>query len=158
MHLARERMLCQTLAKGKAPLFLLRASLLFGARDTHNGYGPNRFVRAALKEGRITLFGEGEEKRDHVSIKDLSRLIGLALAHRSQGVLNGATGESVSFRDAAERVAELVGGGVKVEGTPRQNPITHRHFDITATRKAFPEFRFTPLKETLAETLREVAP
>lgn len=158
MHLAREQMLAHTLQKPGTPLLRLRASLLFGAGDTHNGYGPNRFMRSALKEKRIALFGEGEEKRDHVYIKNLSRLIGLALARGSAGVLNVATGQSVSFREVAEAVAGLVPGPVRIEGTPRQNPITHRHFDTTAALRAFPEFHYTPLAAALAETYREAAP
>lgn len=156
MHLARERMLLLTLKKSGTPLLMLRPSLLYGARDTHNGYGPNRFLRTALSDRKITLFGGGEEKRDHVSIKDLSRLIGLALFHRSEGVLNVATGEAVSFHDVARTVADLVGGGVVVEPTPRQNPITHRHFDVTETLKTFPGFRYTPIREALAEVVAEV--
>lgn len=156
MHLAREQMLAHTLAKTKTPLFILRPSLLFGAADTHNGYGPNRFLRLAIKGERITLFGEGEEKRDHIYIKDVSKLIGLALAHRSAGTLNCATGVSTSFRDVATAAVGLSKTPVSVEGTPRQNPITHRHFDITETLKAFPQFSYTPLAAALAESHREV--
>ncbi len=155
MHLARERMLLPTLKKAGTPLLLLRPSLLFGARDTHNGYGPNRFARTALSDRKITLFGGGEEKRDHIYIKDLSRLIVLALSHRTEGVLNVATGEATSFRDVAQAIADLAGGGVAVEPTPRQNPITHRHFDVTGTMKAFPGFRYTPIREALAGVVSE---
>jgi nucleoside-diphosphate-sugar epimerase len=156
MHLTRERMLIQTLKKTKTPLLLLRPSLLFGARDSHNGYGPNRFLRTALSEQTITLFGGGEEKRDHVYIKDLSRLIGLTLLHRTEGVLNAATGKSTSFFEVAQVIAGRLGGGVRVEPTPRQNPITHRHFDVTRGLKAFPVFRYTPIEEALSEVIAEV--
>jgi UDP-glucose 4-epimerase len=149
MHLVRERMLAQTLKKAKVPYLILRPSLLFGATDTHNGYGPNRFLRTALAEQRITLFGAGEEMRDHVWVKDLSRLTGLGLWNRSEGVLNVATGTSTSFGDAARIVAGHVGGGVQVVDTPRQNPITHRHFDISETLRAFPRFVYTPLANAL---------
>lgn len=155
MHLARERMLLPTTKKAGIPLFILRPSLLFGARDTHNGYGPNRFLRTAMTERKISLFGGGEEKRDHVAIRDLSRLIGLALRHRSEGILNGATGTSTSFYDIADAIARRVGGGAEVVTTARQNPITHRHFDVTRTLEAFPEFRYTPLDEALDAMVAE---
>lgn len=155
MHYTREQMLAQTLQKSKTPLFVLRPSLLFGAKDTHNAYGPNRFLRTAHKERRIALFGNGEEKRDHVYIKDLSKLIGLVLLHRSSGVLNGATGISTSFFDVASLIVQLMRVPVKIEQIPRQNSITHRHFDIAKTLKAFPGFSYTPLKEALTETYNE---
>ena len=43
----------------------------------------------------------------------------------------------------------------KVAGTPRANPITHRHYDPTNLIKAFPDFRFTPLEEGIAKVHRE---
>jgi nucleoside-diphosphate-sugar epimerase len=151
MHAARELMLKSEL---KLPLAILRPSLLYGENDTHNGYGPNRFRRLAEKGDPITLFGEGEEQRDHVYIDDAARLVAAVVMHRSTGVLNIATGSSVSFREIAELVAEISGKPTPIRGTPRQNPITHRHFDITECLKAFPRFSYTPLREGLARAAR----
>ena len=151
MHAARELML-----KGdaKAPLAMLRPSLLYGARDPHNGYGPNRFRRLAEKGEAITLFGEGEEQRDHVFIDDVAQIVALVVAHRSRGELNIATGTSTSFRDIAQKCVSLAGSRSDIRGTPRQNPITHRHFDITDCLKAFPKFRYTPLDDGLARAMK----
>jgi nucleoside-diphosphate-sugar epimerase len=149
MHRMREQMIASVLDPKQCPLLVLRPCAVYGAGDTHNSYGPNRFLRSALKEGRITLFGNGEEKRDHVHVDDLCRLIGLALARQSAGVLNVATGKAMSFRDVAERLARLC-GEVRIETTERRVPITHRHFDISECIRAFPTFSFTPLAEGLA--------
>src|SRR6266436_5633422 len=100
MHLAREIMLRAAL---KLPLAILRPTLLYGAGDPHNGYGPNRFRRLAAKGEPITLFGNGEEQRDHVFIDDVAALVALVLTHRSQGIVNVATGTSHSFRTVAKR-------------------------------------------------------
>ena len=147
MHAARELMLKTAV---KSPMAILRPSLLYGADDPHNGYGPNRFRRMAQKGEAIALFGQGEEKRDHVFVDDVARLVALALAHRSRGVLNVATGVSTSFCEVAEKVCASVGRSVPIAGSPRQNPITHRFFDIVACHRAFPAFRYTPLDEGLA--------
>jgi UDP-glucose 4-epimerase len=155
MHLVRERMFASALQKTGTPYMILRPCAVYGAGDTHNSYGPNRFLRAAIKEYKISLFGQGEEKRDHVSVKDVSSLAGLCLLHRSQGILNVATGESVSFFDVAEMVTDISGERVRVEGSERANPVTHRHFDIAAVYKAFPDFEFTPLRSGLSEMLKE---
>jgi UDP-glucose 4-epimerase len=146
MHAARELVLR---AEAKVPLAILRPSLLYGAADPHNGYGPNRFRRLAAKGETITLFGEGEEMRDHVLVDDVSEIAALTLAHRSTGVLNVATGVSTSFRRVAEMIVARGGRKVEIKGTPRQNPITHRHFDIADTLKAFPAFHYTPLARGL---------
>lgn len=153
MHALRERMLMATLAAG-TPLAVLRPTLIFGPGDTHNSYGANRFMRVAVADRRITLFGEGEEQRDHVFIDDVVRLIQRVLGQRSSGVLNVVTGQSISFGDLARKVA-AIGGDVIVECRPRAaGPILHRHYDPTALFRAFPDFRFTPRDEALAAAWR----
>jgi len=147
MHLAREIMLRTAL---KLPLAILRPTLIYGAKDPHSGYGPNRFRRLAAKGEAITLFGDGEEKRDHVHIADVAALASAALHHRSTGTLNIATGKSTSFREVAEMIAALSDGSVEIRATPRQNPITHRHFDIVDCLKAFPDFHYISLRDGLA--------
>lgn len=147
MHLARELMVRQAT---KAPVAVLRPTLIYGAADTHNSYGPNRLRRMAKRERRIALFGGGEETRDHIFIDDVVALIGLAIAHRSAGVLNLATGSSISYADLAEKIKSLGAAPVEIFTTPRQNPITHRAFDVTALHRVFPAFRFMPLDKGLA--------
>lgn len=148
MHLARELMLRDTIKSGAVAV--LRPTLIYGAADPHSGYGPNLFRRLA-REGRdITLFGEGEERRDHVSIDDVAEVVARVLAHRSIGALNIASGNVHSFRAIAEKVAALHGGKVKVLGSKRNGPMPHggyRPFDVTAIGRAFPDLKMTQLME-----------
>src|SRR3984893_1846282 len=80
MHRTRELILA---GEAKAPLAILRLTPVDGAGDTHNSYGPNRFLRQALKDGRIALFGNGEETRDHLQVDDAVDLIVRVVAHAS---------------------------------------------------------------------------
>lgn len=149
MHLARELMF---LAEVKAPLAMLRPSLLYGAADPHNGYGPNRFRRLAGKGEDIVLFGEGEERRDHVFIDDVAELAACVLLRRSVGALNIATGKAFSFMEIAVLSARLSGKKVEIKTTRRAGPMPHngyRPFDVSAVGRAFPDFRFTPLERGL---------
>jgi UDP-glucose 4-epimerase len=149
MHVARERMLLETAKAANVPLALLRPSLLFGPGDTHNGYGPNRFLRTALAGKEIGLFGGGEEQRDHVFIDDVAALVRMVLQYRSTGILNIATGSSTSFHDIAVLARDIAATQSAITPSPRANPITHRHFDVSALLAAFPSFRFTPLRAGL---------
>jgi nucleoside-diphosphate-sugar epimerase len=154
MHLARELMFR---AEIKAPLAMLRPSLLYGARDPHDGYGPNRFRRLALEGEPITLFGEGEERRDHVFIDDVAELAAQVLYRRSAGALNIACGEVRSFKEIAQMAARLSKKNVAVKGTPRIGPMPHkgyRPFDTGAIRSAFPSFRFTPFEVAYARSFQ----
>ena len=83
-------------------------------------------------------------------IADVAALVSAMLHHRSTGTLNIATGKSASFREVAEMIAAFSGGSVEIRTTPRQNPITHRHFDIIDCLKAFPDLRYTSLRDGLA--------
>jgi nucleoside-diphosphate-sugar epimerase len=153
MHAARELMV-----KGavRAPLGILRPTLIYGAADPHGGYGPNRFRRQADGGQPIEIFGDGEEMRDHVLVDDVASLALLMLTHRSRGALNAVTGVSTSFHDIAHSVAKLHGGTVRSVPRPAPRPhLLHRFFDITNCHKAFPNFRFTPLAEGLARAHRE---
>ncbi len=53
MHAARELMLKHST---KAPVAMLRPTLIYGAADPHNGYGPNRFRRQAAKGRGLLRF------------------------------------------------------------------------------------------------------
>jgi nucleoside-diphosphate-sugar epimerase len=153
LHYTREIM-ARNLAK--VPLLVLRPTLVYGLDDTHNSYGPNRFRRAARKDGKITLFGGGEETRDHIHVDDLAALTVRCLLHRSTGTLNAATGTSHSFYEVAEGVARQFKDVVEIVKTPRANPVTHRHYDVTDTIKAFPDIRFIPLEDGVARVHREM--
>lgn len=149
MHLARELALG---AEAGAPLANLRPTLIYGASDPHNGYGPNRFRRLAKQGSNIVLFGEGEERRDHVYIDDVAELITLVLQHKSVGALNVATGHVHSFMEIAKAVVALSGSATAVSCSPRVGPMPHqgyRPFDATVCQKSFPKFRYTPLREGL---------
>jgi UDP-glucose 4-epimerase len=152
MHLTRELML--EWAAGKTPYAKLRPSLVYGAKDPHNGYGPNRFRRLANKGEPILLFGEGEERRDHVNVADVAALGVLILRNRSAGTLNAATGSVVSFRELAEMAVKLSNKNVPILGQPRVGPMPHggyRPFDASATHAAFPNFRYRPVANGMAE-------
>ena len=143
MHLAREL----AFATLPCPLAHLRPTLVYGSNDPHNGYGPNRFRRLAAKGEPITLFGEGEERRDHVLVNDVAELAARMVTSRFEGVLNAATGSVWSFRQIAEMT------GAPVQGSPRVGAMPHggyRPFDPAASLAAFPDFRYTPLPEGLA--------
>lgn len=179
MHTAREMMLGSVLERTRTPFCILRPTNIYGPGDSHNNYGPNRFVRSALREGRIVLFGKGEERRSQIYIDDAVRLIMLSLTHRSRGTLNLATRPAISFHDIATTIVRLTSDRtVLIEFTPRTvptihrpykctqiarfiynfgrpiGPIVHRPYVIRAISQAFPSFAFTPLEHGLALFLR----
>lgn len=151
MHITREKMLADAVKAQGIPLLILRPVALYGKEDTHNGYGPNRFFKTASENNKITLFGNGEEQRDHVFIKDVALLVQRALERKTVGLVTLATGKSISFFDVAQEVMKNVDGECELECLERNNPITHVHFDTTELIKAFPDFSFTALEQGVKE-------
>lgn len=150
MHLAREVAMRQAFS---GPLALVRPTLAYGLNDPHNGYGPNRFRRLATSGEDIVLFGEGDERRDHVDVDDVAELVHYIILHRSSGVANAVSGEVASFRELAEFVASAFQPVVSVRSSPRNGPMPHggyRPFDNRAILEAFPEFRFKSWREGLS--------
>jgi nucleoside-diphosphate-sugar epimerase len=156
MHLARETMLAQTVNRD-TPLLILRSCTVYGPEDTHNSYGPNRFVRSALADNKISLFGAGEEMRDHIHVSDVVRLIESGLLYRSEGILNLCTGRSISFLQLAEMIARLAGKAVDIQQQPRSGAVTHRHFDNTLLIRAYPQFQFIPIETALSEMIAQLS-
>lgn len=150
MHLAREIMF-KTL---DIPLAIIRPTLVYGANDPHNGYGPNKFRRLANKGEPISLFGEGEERRDHVLVDDIAEIATRIVMLGSTGDLNIASGDVTSFRDVADKVVQLAQRPVEIKASPRNGPMPHngyRPFDISATQQAFTDFSYTPLDQGLSQ-------
>jgi nucleoside-diphosphate-sugar epimerase len=155
MHAARELMFR---SEWRGPFACLRPTLIYGSADPHSGYGPNRFRRQAAEGDFITIFGEGEEMRDHVAVEDVARLAVQIMFHRSIGALNAVTGVATSFHDIAHMVAAQFTPPAKVKTVPRPGPrphLLHRFFDITDCHKSFPDFHFEPLASGLARVHRE---
>jgi len=152
MHLAREVLLR---AEFTGPMAILRPTLIYGLDDPHNGYGPNRFRRLASEGKSIVLFGEGEERRDHVHVEDVAELLCGLVLRRSAGTLNAVSGNVASFRELAEFTAAQFSPRVSISSSPRTGPMPHggyRPFDPTAIKRAFPDFLITPWREGIAST------
>jgi UDP-glucose 4-epimerase len=155
MHLAREILFMEAL---RVPLCMLRPTLIYGISDPHNGYGPNRFWRQAIAGQDIVLFGEGEERRDHVSVSDVANLAFNVLQRRSTGAVNAASGQVISFHDLATLVCKTAKNGISIKGSPRTGPMPHngyRPFDITVCREAFPNLVMTPPEVGVREMVLE---
>jgi nucleoside-diphosphate-sugar epimerase len=151
MHLAREVMLRSAFS---GPLALVRPTLTYGIDDPHNGYGPNRFRRLAAEGREIVLFGDGEERRDHVAVEDIAELVLRIVLERSSGVFNAVSGDVVSFRAVAEFIAEKFPPAVAIEGSPRVGPMPHnglRPFAPSAALTTFPGFQFTRWRDGIAK-------
>ena len=136
MNLARE-MVC---GEVKVPVFtIVRPSAIYGVGDPHNSYGPNRFIRQLTESGEITIFGEGAAIRDHVFIDDVAKVIVRAIIAREPGIINIASGQSISFAALAELVCESGPDGSHITLIGSESSPTFRNYDTSSLMRLFPD-------------------
>ena len=159
MHFAREIML-KNIYKGK--MCIVRPTLIYGENDPHNGYGPNRFIRLAEKGKNITLFGKGEELRDHIWVHDVADAIIKLILFKKKGIFNLVTGKVMSFKKIATVIVKNSNKkfkkekSVKILYKKRTGPMPHRGwraFKQSHFRKVFPNFRFKSFSEVLPKII-----
>ena len=148
MHISREFIFNNNV---KSPILILRPTLIYGPGDTHNGYGPNKFFRDAINSSCITLFGKGEERRDHIFIDDLVKMIFKLSQLNATGSYNLCTGKTITFLEIAKEISKII-PGTKLNFIKRNQPIPHngyRPLSNHKTLKKLDKFKFTGLKEAI---------
>ena len=94
----------------------LRITNTYGPRHqmAHDEYGVfNWFIRKALDNETIPIFGDGRILRDYLYIDDLTEsLAGIALSEKAYGdVYNIGSGIPISFMELAKIIIEITGSG-----------------------------------------------
>jgi nucleoside-diphosphate-sugar epimerase len=150
---AGERVLANVCGGAKIPLVIVRPTGVYGAGDTHNSYGPNRFITQIHNERKVSIFGEGDDIRDHVYVDDAAAaIVGLA-ASDATGVFNIASGESRSFGSVVEQLQAISPVEFEVVNLPKSGGTSRRDFDISRLRSALPDLTLTPFEEGLKRTV-----
>ena len=156
MHLSREHILSQTCRETDTPLMILRPGSIYGPKDLHDYYGPTRFLRTALADGYIELFGGGEELRDYVNIQDVVRVICLCLRGRTIGTLNISSGQPRTFKEIAFAIVNLLDNSVEIRSIPRVSGrvISHRQISAEKLLKTFPSLKLFSIEEAMTSMLK----
>jgi UDP-glucose 4-epimerase len=132
-----------------------------------NVYGPNQrfdqygnvvpiFVFSLLRGEPITVFGDGEQTRDFVSVRDVVQAnLKAAGAKGVTGVFNVASGTRITVNELLELIAGLIPTDHAVRyGPPRRGDVRHSLADIAAAQRAFGYEPSVRISEGLAEYVR----
>jgi len=124
-------------------------------------YGPfqtkstviNTFLRAALEDHDLILFGSGNRTQDFTYVSDVVQALWLAYKKQRAGVYNIGGGQPVTMRDLAETVLSVV-PGTKSKITYSSFPDPQEEYrGIFAIEKARDELGYGP-RTLLSEGLR----
>ncbi len=123
------------------PTLGLRFFNVFGPRqDPSSPYSGviSIFCERLAKGAPITLFGDGEQTRDFIYVRDVVAHLMAAMQQLEcgtmpeQAALNVCTGKAVSVRQLAETIAQLCGAALQVSEAPaRAGDIRHSRGDPT---------------------------
>lgn len=133
---------------------VLRYANVYGPRQDTRGEGGvvAIFTVKLLRGEPPRIFGDGEQTRDFIYVKDVAA-INLAAVKRGDGVaLNAATGVPVTVNELFTNLKEITGSRLEaVYGPPRPGDIIHSYLDPAQARTAT---GWGP-RYSLAEGLRE---
>ena len=150
---AGERIMANVCGSANIPLAIVRPTGVYGAGDTHNSYGPNRFISQIQQDGKVSLFGEGDDIRDHVYLDDVAAAVAGLAASDATGVFNIASGESRTFGSVVEQLQALSPVPFEVVNLPKSGGTSRRDFDVSRLREALPDLALTPFEEGLRRTV-----
>lgn len=111
-------------AEGHLPTACLRYFNVFGPRqDPASQYAAAVpiFISRALRNEPVTIFGDGEQTRDFIYVKDIvAANVHFALHGDVCGVYNVAYGGRITINDLAERIIELTHSRSTIEHLPER--------------------------------------
>jgi UDP-glucose 4-epimerase len=128
----------------------LRYFNIFG---TGQGYSPyvgvlTAFINQSMAGGPITVYGDGRQSRDFVSVDDIAQANLLAADAEGSGIYCIASGDEQDVITLAERVSEQF-GGVEIVFEPKPGgEVDVSSADIS---KAVRELGYKPTKTILSE-------
>lgn len=122
-------------------LYGIRATVLryfnvYGERQRFDAYGNviPIFVSRALAGQNITIFGDGEQTRDFIHVKDIAMANVISAENASvSGPINLGTGHAISINQLASIVREIVGNNIEISHAPTR-PGDVRHCTASTTK------------------------
>ncbi len=140
------------------PTVCLRLFNVYGPRqDPDSQYSAviSRFIKRVSQGKPPIIFGDGEQTRDFIFVKDTIEAIILAAETNAVGLFNIAGGKSTTVNELAQLVIKIMGANMEpVHQEPRPGDVKHSLADIARARTTFGYEPKYDLKAGLKETIR----
>jgi UDP-glucose 4-epimerase len=119
----------------------LRYFNVYGVNQRYDAYGNviPIFAHRALRGEPLVIYGDGEQTRDFINVRDVAMANYRAGMSRGvSGAFNVASGSRVTINRLASMLGEAGGLDVEIEhGPPRPGDVRHSLADVSAARVAF---------------------
>jgi UDP-glucose 4-epimerase len=142
------------------PAVCLRYFNVYGPRqypDSQYAAVIPKFIQKALEGKAPVIYGDGEQSRDFVFVKDVVSANLLAAESKANGIFNIGTGESISMNALADTIIGLSGKAITpIHEESRNGDIRHSLADISKA-KIFGYHPKCRLDEGIGTIIRELA-
>ena len=134
----------------------LRYFNVYGACQQASEYAGvlTQFASKIHADETLIVFGDGMQSRDFIHVSDVAKLNFRALFSNAVGVLNVASGHSISLNKIIAMMAEIAGISPTVQHAPaRPGDIRHSRADIAQLRQSLGPIDGLGIREGLAQLL-----
>jgi nucleoside-diphosphate-sugar epimerase len=138
----------------------LRYFNVYGPRQKHGPYSGviSNIINCLLENKPPIIYGDGEQTRDFINVKDVVEANMLALSKREAvgEVFNISTGEAITINKLTETIQKIMDKtSLKpVHAEPRPGDIRHSYGDITKARKKLEYEPRVQLEKGLSELVK----
>ena len=153
---------CNMFAKeGRLSTACLRYFNVFGPRQNpKSAYAAAVpiFITKALKNEDITIFGDGEQTRDFIFVKDIAAANAFMAESDFTGVYNVAYGGRLTINELAEKIVKILGSSSKIVHLPeRAGDVKHSSACVDKLKSTGfkPEFNFDQGLEIAVKAYRD---
>jgi UDP-glucose 4-epimerase len=136
---------------------IYRVSNVYGdGQNTSKGLGIiNTFLEKIIKEKKIDIFGNGENIRNYIYVKDVTELLCLSLNSDStqSNIYNLSSNDTLSINTLVSVIKKIVHEDFKISyKETRQSDNSKIDLDNSKLTKAFPGYKFSTIEEGIAKT------
>ena len=133
----------------------LRYFNVYGVNQRYDAYGNviPIFAHRIFNDEPVTIFGDGEQTRDFVNVRDVAKAnLQAAAALGVSGAFNVASGTRITINDLAQTMFRLARIEPRIQhGPPRKGDVRDSLADISAAARAFGYRPSVDLNEGLDE-------
>jgi len=134
-----------------------RVSNVYGdGQDTSKGLGIiNTFLEKIITEKKIRIFGDGENIRNYIYVKDVANLLCLSLMSdpKNSNIYNLSSNDTLSINTLVAIIKKVVNQDFEtLYQDNRQSDNSTIYLDNSKIAGAYPGFKFSTLEEGISKT------
>lgn len=147
---------------GRTKYTVIRHSNIYGPYDKFDlershVFGATMTKVMTSKDGKIVIWGSGEEERDLLYVSDLLNFVGLVIDRQASDfeIFNVGYGSSISVKDLAQKIIYYSGKDIKIEFDLNKPTIkTKVCLDISKAKNALGWCPYVPLDEGIQKSIK----